>query len=96
MATTTKAKPYDSRIYLVGILGWLIPGAGHLLLGQKGRAAILLTSIGMLWLGGFFIAPYGPWADMVYSRAAAYTATLKVVKRAFDPDNILNPGKLCF
>ena len=47
-------------------------------------------------LGGFFSAPYGPWADMVYSRAAAYTETLKVVKRAFDPDNILNPGKLCF
>ena len=47
-------------------------------------------------LGGFFSTPYGPWADMVYSRAAAYTATLKIVKRAFDPDNILNPGKLCF
>lgn len=37
------------------IAAWLIPGAGHLMLGQKGRAAILLASIGLLWLGGFFI-----------------------------------------
>ena len=47
-------------------------------------------------MGGFFTTPYGPWADMVYSRAATYTAVMKVVKEAFDPNNILNPGKLCF
>ncbi len=47
-------------------------------------------------MGGLFTTPYGPWADMVYSRAATYTATLKVVKNALDPNNILNPGKLCF
>ncbi|MFC2003618.1 FAD-binding oxidoreductase, partial [Chloroflexota bacterium] len=47
-------------------------------------------------MGGLFTTPYGPWADMVYSRTAAYTAVLKVVKNALDPNNILNPGKLCF
>jgi len=47
-------------------------------------------------MGGLFTTPYGPWADMVYSRAATYTAVMKVVKNAFDPNNILNPGKLCF
>ncbi len=41
------------------VAAWLVPGAGHLLLGQKGRAAILLASIGMLWLGGFFIGGVG-------------------------------------
>jgi FAD/FMN-containing dehydrogenase len=46
-------------------------------------------------MGGFFTTPYGPWADMVYSRAAGYTHALKVVKNAYDPNNILNPGKLC-
>ena len=47
-------------------------------------------------MGGLFTTPYGPWADMVYSRAATYTAVMKIVKNAFDPNNILNPGKLCF
>jgi hypothetical protein len=47
-------------------------------------------------IGGFFTSPYGPWADMVYSRTAQYTAVLKIVKNAYDPNNIMNPGKLCF
>jgi hypothetical protein len=45
--------------------------------------------------GAFFTRPYGPWADMVYRRAASYTATLKQLKTIFDPNNIMNPGKLC-
>jgi len=47
-------------------------------------------------MGGIFTTPYGPWANMVYSRAATYTAVMKVVKDAFDPNNIMNPAKLCF
>ncbi|MCP4714731.1 MAG: FAD-binding oxidoreductase [Deltaproteobacteria bacterium] len=46
--------------------------------------------------GAFFTRPYGPWADMVYRRSATYTATLKDLKKVFDPNNILNPGKLCY
>jgi FAD/FMN-containing dehydrogenase len=47
-------------------------------------------------MGALFTNPYGPWADMVYSRTAVYTSVMKVIKNAFDPSNILNPGKLCF
>jgi len=47
-------------------------------------------------MGGLFSTPYGPWADMVYGRSATYTSTMKIVKNAFDPGHILNPGKLCF
>ena len=47
-------------------------------------------------MGALFATPYGPWADMVYSRTAEYSATLRLVKAAFDPSNIMNPGKLCF
>lgn len=50
-----------------------------------------------LWNNGaFFSRPYGPWADMVYRHTATYAATLKELKKVFDPNNILNPGKLCF
>ena len=45
--------------------------------------------------GAFFTRPYGQWADMVYRRSTAYTNTLREIKKVFDPNNILNPGKLC-
>ena len=50
----------------------------------------------LITMGAFFSRPYGPWADMVYRRATTYTTTLKEVKKVFDPNNILNPGKLCY
>jgi FAD/FMN-containing dehydrogenase len=46
--------------------------------------------------GAFFSRPYGEIADMVYDKAASYTMTLKRVKKVFDPNNIMNPGNLCF
>jgi FAD/FMN-containing dehydrogenase len=46
--------------------------------------------------GGFFSRPYGPVANMVYSRTATYTATLKKLKKALDPNNVMAPGRLCF
>ena len=56
----------------------------------------LAVSEALMALGGLFTTPYGPWAEMVYGRTATYTSTMKIVKSAFDPGNILNPGKLCF
>ena len=47
--------------------------------------------------GAFFNRPYGPWAKEAYERHGASTQTaLKKVKKIFDPNNILNPGVLCF
>lgn len=46
--------------------------------------------------GAFFSRPYGLWADMVYSRYSEGVTALRKLKDIFDPDNILNPGKLCF
>lgn len=46
--------------------------------------------------GAFFDRPYRPWAEIMYSRAGAYTEYLKRLKRQLDPNNIMNPGKLCF
>jgi FAD/FMN-containing dehydrogenase len=46
--------------------------------------------------GAFFSRPYGPWAEMVYSRYAEGVTALRKLKGIFDPNNIMNPGKLCF
>jgi hypothetical protein len=46
--------------------------------------------------GAFFTCPYGELAKLVYDKAADYTAILKRVKKIFDPNNIMNPGNLCF
>ena len=46
--------------------------------------------------GAYFSRPYGDWARMVYGRDQTASRVLKVVKQIVDPNNILNPGKLCF
>jgi FAD/FMN-containing dehydrogenase len=46
--------------------------------------------------GALFTRPYGELAKLVYEKAAGYTAALKRVKKIFDPNNIMNPGNLCF
>ena len=47
-------------------------------------------------MGAFFDRPYGTWAEAMYRRAGTYTEYLKKVKRQLDPNNVMNPGKLCF
>lgn len=47
--------------------------------------------------GAFFSRPYGLWAKNVFSHHSSETVVaLKKVKRIFDPNNVLNPGVLCF
>lgn len=60
------------------------------------KTVFLEASEAMIDAGAFFDRPYGPWADMMYRRNAGYTEYLKKIKKELDPNNILNPGKLCF
>ncbi len=46
--------------------------------------------------GAIFSRPYGELSQLVYEKSAAYTATLRRLKKVFDPKNIMNPGSLCF
>ena len=46
--------------------------------------------------GAYYSRPYGLWASLAFNRDAQTTAALKKIKGIFDPNNILNPGKLCF
>jgi FAD/FMN-containing dehydrogenase len=46
--------------------------------------------------GAFFSRPYGENTSTVMNRDAATVNALKKVKMILDPNNIMNPGKLCF
>ena len=46
--------------------------------------------------GAFFHRPYGENARIIMNKDAASVAALNKVKKILDPNNILNPGKLCF
>ena len=48
--------------------------------------------------GGAFLAKlYGPIAEIVYRQTAStYIEKLRQLKEELDPNNIMNPGKLCF
>jgi FAD/FMN-containing dehydrogenase len=46
--------------------------------------------------GAFFSRPYGENTDAIFGSHASTVEALKRVKSIFDPNNTMNPGKLCF
>jgi len=46
--------------------------------------------------GAFFSRPYGESVGMIVNRDAATVAVLNKLKKIFDPNNVMNPGKVCF
>jgi FAD/FMN-containing dehydrogenase len=46
--------------------------------------------------GAFFSRPYGESAGMILNRDAATVSVLDKLKKVFDPNNVMNPGKMCF
>jgi len=65
----------------------------------EAEAAKQLVSAGsekLAGMGGFFSRPYPAWKDSAYRNAAGTLAVQRKIKEIFDPNGILNPGKLCF
>lgn len=54
------------------------------------------ATLALMDKGAFFSRPYGKSTDAIMNRDAATVTALTKVKNIFDPNNILNPGKLCF
>ncbi|SHO43906.1 FAD-binding oxidoreductase [Desulfopila aestuarii] len=54
------------------------------------------ATLSLMDKGAFFSRPYGKSTDAIMNRDAATVTALTKVKNIFDPNNILNPGKLCF
>ncbi len=46
--------------------------------------------------GAFFSRPHPPWEDIAYARCPDTVRALRRLKLIFDPDNVLNGGRLCF
>jgi hypothetical protein len=56
----------------------------------------LLKSLGNVAVknGAFIDIPYGPLKELIYPRIGRYGSLIHNVKKFFDPNNILNPGKI--
>jgi len=46
-------------LFTVGILGWLLPGAGYFAIGEKKRAIIIFTTVGLILCIGLYIGSIG-------------------------------------
>lgn len=51
----------DNAIYLclVGLAGWVVPGGGHLMIGQKDKAAVIFVGVVLAFLIGIYIGSVG-------------------------------------
>jgi FAD/FMN-containing dehydrogenase len=66
--------------------------------GEAARIKELSTSAtkNLMYGGAFFSRPYGEIAGMIINRDAASVAILNKLKKMFDPNHVMNPGKVCF
>jgi len=60
------------------------------------QALYTQASVALAGAGAFYTRPYGIWSDMSFKKDPQSTALLKQIKNIFDPNGIMNPGKLCF
>jgi hypothetical protein len=70
--------------------------SGNRIETDRVRELLETCSEALVRQGAYFSRPYGIWADMVYNRDAGNKEIIKTIKGIFDPNNVLNPGKLCF
>ncbi len=73
-------------LFLVGIAGWWVPGAGHLIIGRRNTAAIIFCSLASavfigLWIGSIAVIDTREpwyWAQLLNSPLVAMLSYLNV------------------
>lgn len=66
---SSSARPDTGRLIRLCVAAWLVPGAGHFMLGRRGRALILFLAIilmfvfGLLMKGQFFSTQSASWLE---------------------------------
>ena len=63
---------------------------------QKSQELFRMASHRLFRQGAYFSRPYGIWADMVYNADERTKLVSRKIKDIFDPNHVMNPGKLCF
>ena len=63
---------------------------------EKVRRFIIEGSQELADMGAFFSRPYGSWTSIAYAGNEQTAAGHRKLKNIFDPNWIMNPGKLCF
>ncbi len=53
--TSTHESPRPSVHVLAAFAGWLAPGLGHALIGEKQRGLIIAAAVGGLWIAGLLL-----------------------------------------
>ncbi len=54
--SANRSEPLVHKIVLAGLLGWIVPGLGHFVAGDKRRGAILLITMAATFWGGVAVA----------------------------------------
>ncbi|MBN1190828.1 MAG: FAD-binding oxidoreductase [Dehalococcoidales bacterium] len=63
---------------------------------EQVKALSRLAVKNLMSRGAFFSRPYGENTSLIMNADAATVSALKKVRKILDPNNIMNPGKLCF
>lgn len=55
VAERPRATAEPGRLALVGILAWLVPGAGHILVGRRAKGLIFLVTLPLMFAIGLWL-----------------------------------------
>jgi len=62
---------------------------------EKVKKLFIKSSEHFSKLGAYYLRPHGIWSKLQLQKDAQSTIYLRNIKNIFDPNNIMNPGKLC-